>query len=210
MEEFFTLKKDGSYEVVIEKSRFIATCSVVKTEAEAKEFVLRVRKKYPDATHNCYAFVTDDGGYSKFSDDGEPGGTAGSPMMNVLKSLSLVNVAVVVTRYFGGVKLGTGGLVRAYGGCVSSAVESLGRIRLVLSVFAELTLDYDEFSKFSSFSASRKIKPVSIEYSDCVKVSVAVKKSAYNAFIGDFYDFYNGKARVRETGEGFYPEEVNP
>ena len=207
MEEFYGLKKNGSFEVVIEKSRFITTCAAVRTEEEAKEFVAGVKKKYPDATHNCYAFVTNDGGYSKFSDDGEPGGTAGAPMMNALKSFCLVNAAVVVTRYFGGVKLGTGGLVRAYGGCVSSALESLGRVKFVLSVFVTLTLDYDEYSKFSAFASAVKAKPVSIDYSDCVKISLSVKKSAYKSFITLFNDFYNGKAKLKETGEGFYPEE---
>ena len=112
-------------EKVIEKSRFITTSRHVESEEEARAFISEINARFSDATHNCYAYIPDITGNSpRFSDDGEPQGTAGIPMLEVIKNKKLVQTAVVVTRYFGGVKLGAGGLVRAYAGCVADNLES--------------------------------------------------------------------------------------
>ena len=111
-------------EKVIERSRFIATCSHIESEEEARVFLARVRTEFPDATHHCYAFVADTlGNLMRFSDDGEPQGTAGMPILDALRGKKLYQTAVVVTRYFGGVKLGAGGLVRAYAGAASECLD---------------------------------------------------------------------------------------
>jgi uncharacterized YigZ family protein len=127
MKNYLTVKQNVQNEIIIEKSRFITSLKRVYGEDDAKSFVQSIKSEYPDATHNCYAYIADEGGFfSKFSDDGEPQGTAGLPMLETLKVKGLKQVAVVVTRYFGGVKLGTGGLVRAYADCVKKAVEKAG------------------------------------------------------------------------------------
>ena len=131
-----TIAKDTRTEQIISKSRFICSLKKVKTEDEAQEFIKAVKKEFWDATHNCSAYVIDEQ-HQRSSDDGEPSGTAGMPMLGVLRKQNLQQVAAVVTRYFGGIKLGAGGLVRAYAGSVSRAVEEAGlaqKVRMGLYV----------------------------------------------------------------------------
>ncbi len=125
-----TIAKDVRTELVISKSRFICSLKKVKTEEEAQEFIKAVKKEFWDATHNCSAYVIDEQ-HQRSSDDGEPSGTAGIPMLGVLRKQELNQVAAVVTRYFGGIKLGAGGLVRAYAGSVSQALEEAGMAQKV-------------------------------------------------------------------------------
>ena len=115
MIEYKTLAKAGSDEIIIEKSRFIGYCAPVSSEEEALEFIEKIKKKHYDATHNVFAYVVGlDNNIQRYNDDGEPSGTAGVPILEVIKKEDLRNVVIVVTRYFGGIKLGTGGLIRAY------------------------------------------------------------------------------------------------
>ncbi len=133
-----TIAKDIRTEQVISKSRFICSLKKVKNEEEAQEFIKAVKKEFWDATHNCSAYVIDEQ-HQRSSDDGEPSGTAGMPMLGVLRKQELQQVAAVVTRYFGGIKLGAGGLVRAYSGSVAHAVEAAGlaqKVRMGLYVFS--------------------------------------------------------------------------
>ena len=138
--DYKTLKRAASDEFIVNKSRFIGYASPCQTEEEALAFLKSIREKHRDATHNCYAYVIgENAGVMRYSDDGEPGGPAGLPMMEVLKARGVVNCCVVVTRYFGGVKLGTGGLVRAYSGSVAHAVEAAGlaqEVKMGLYVFS--------------------------------------------------------------------------
>lgn len=127
----YTICKDYRQEIVIEKSRFICTLKKVHSEAEAQEFIKSMKKEFWDATHNCSAYIIDDLA-QRSSDDGEPSGTAGLPMLEVLRKNGLTETAVVVTRYFGGIKLGAGGLVRAYSGSVAGAVKACGRAQKIL------------------------------------------------------------------------------
>ena len=136
----FTIVKDFKNEIVIEKSRFICTLKKVKDEAEAQEFIKATKKEYWDATHNCSAYLIDDLA-QRSSDDGEPSGTAGLPMLEVLRKNKLTNTAAVVTRYFGGIKLGAGGLVRAYTNSVAEAVRGSGIAEKVL--ISRFSFDYD-------------------------------------------------------------------
>lgn len=127
----FTILRDYRNEIVIEKSRFICSLKKVKSEEEAQEFIKAVKKEFWDATHNCSAYLVDDLA-QRSSDDGEPSGTAGIPMLEVLRKNNLTGTAAVVTRYFGGIKLGAGGLVRAYSGSVAGAVKECGLAEKIL------------------------------------------------------------------------------
>ena len=136
----FTIQKDYVKEIIIEKSRFICTLKKVDSEEEAQEFIKTMKKQYWDATHNCSAYIVD-ALAQRSSDDGEPSGTAGIPMLEVLKKNELVGTAAVVTRYFGGIKLGAGGLVRAYSGSVAGAIKECGLAERVLMTNYSFTYD---------------------------------------------------------------------
>jgi len=143
---FFTIAHDGYLETMIKKSRFICHLKRIADQEEAREFIARVKKKHYKARHNCSAFIVKEDGHvlERSSDDGEPSGTAGIPMLEALKNKELTNVCAVITRYFGGVKLGAGGLIRAYAGSVSSTIQELGVIKNVLQRKIELTIDYSQ------------------------------------------------------------------
>ena len=140
MKEYTTIQGDNTVEIVIEKSRFIATAIHVDSVEEAQEFVNAKRKKYFDATHNCYGYIIGDN--AKFSDDGEPQGTAGMPIYECIKNSKIDHVCVVVTRYFGGIKLGAGGLVRAYSGSCAEALKSATKVHMTDCTIAEVVVDY--------------------------------------------------------------------
>ena len=140
MKEYTTIQGDNTVEIVIEKSRFIATAIHVDSVEEAQEFVASKRKKYFDATHNCYGYIIGD--KAKFSDDGEPQGTAGMPIYECIKNSKIDHVCVVVTRYFGGIKLGAGGLVRAYSGSCAEALKTATKVHMTDCTIAEVVVDY--------------------------------------------------------------------
>lgn len=149
----FYLTVDGVTEntVEIKRSKFIATLSHVESGEDAEAFVRAVRRRYPDATHNCYAYIADElGNETRFSDDGEPGGTAGQPMLEVLKKRGVVRAAVVVTRYFGGIKLGAGGLVAAYTDSVSEVLDAAGIRRMTECAEVTVECDYSDHSAIES------------------------------------------------------------
>ena len=149
----FYLTVDGVTEntVEIKRSKFIATLSHAESGEDAEAFVRAVRKRYPDATHNCYAYIADElGNETRFSDDGEPGGTAGQPMLEVLKKRGVVKAAVVVTRYFGGIKLGAGGLVAAYTDSVSEVLDAAGIRRMTECAEVTVECDYSDHSAIES------------------------------------------------------------
>lgn len=140
MKEYTTLQGENTVEIVIEKSRFIATAINVDSVEQATDFIASKRKRYFDATHNCYAYVIGD--KAKFSDDGEPQGTAGMPIYECIKNSKIDHVCVVVTRYFGGIKLGAGGLVRAYSGSCAEALKSATKVNMTDCTLAEVVVDY--------------------------------------------------------------------
>ena len=166
MKEYVTIgKSETVIENVIEKSRFIASAMHVETAAQALDFVNSKKKQYYDATHNCYAYVAGD--KAKFSDDGEPQGTAGMPIYECIKGKSLDYVCVVVTRYFGGVKLGAGGLVRAYGGACADVLNSADKVSMRLCRLAEITIEYSQLKTVRGALQS-VAKEQSVSYSDKV------------------------------------------
>ena len=183
-----TIKQAHSIENVISKSRFIAYIKPVSTENEAKAFIDEIKIKHKDATHNCSAYtVGPEMNIQKANDDGEPSGTAGIPMLEILKKLEIHNVCVVVTRYFGGIKLGAGGLIRAYSGAVRDVIYDMGRVELREAIPVTVTLDYDQTGKFEYELASTTFLLREQFYTDKVSYQIDVVKNEYDTFI----DFLN-------------------
>lgn len=173
-----TIKKDTSAEIVEKKSKFIANLFYVRSQEEAEEKIKEIRKKYHDARHNCYAYsiMTENGIVNRMSDDGEPSGTAGNPMLNILVKQEIVNVLVVVTRYFGGILLGTGGLVKAYSEATLEAIEKADFVIEQRGYEIEVMLDYSNFEKFQYFCEKNNISIIKIEYDEKIRCNIDVIK----------------------------------
>lgn len=193
-ERFFSIKTDCSAEITIEKSKFITSVKRVNGEDEAKAFVSFVRAKYKDATHNCYAYIADNGGFfAKFSDDGEPQGTAGLPMLEVLKQKGLRRVAAVVTRYFGGIKLGTGGLSRAYSESVKNCLEKSGISEFIYSCFLKAEVSFQVYPRISAYLSGEKTSFINSVFND---------NGATITFAVPVEDFEKIKAKVADLSAG--------
>ena len=174
----FTIVKDYRHELVIEKSRFICTLKKVQNEAEAQDFIKATKKEYWDATHNCSAYLIDDLA-QRSSDDGEPSGTAGLPMLEVLRKNKLTNTAAVVTRYFGGIKLGAGGLVRAYTNSVAEAIRGSGLAEKVLITRFSFTYDLNAVGKILNLLYQQQLFTIAeVEYGLRAKVILQMQDSA--------------------------------
>ena len=191
-------------EKIIEKSRFLSYCAHVESEQEARDFIAKIRAKHTLATHVCYAFIADKtGNLQRFSDDGEPQGTAGVPMLEVLKAKKLFETAVAVVRYFGGIKLGAGGLVRAYS---SSVAENLdGADIRVLEMCAErmIEVDYTGIDSVQKYLATHNHTLLATDYGAAVQFLVAVKKAEADAFCEELIDYMQGRVKI-EKGEEYY------
>ena len=173
----FTIVKDFRQEIVIEKSRFICTLKKVHSEAEAQEFIKTIKKEFWDATHNCSAYIVDEMA-QRSSDDGEPSGTAGLPMLEVLRKNKLTNTAAVVTRQFGGIKLGAGGLVRAYTNSVAEAVKATGIAQKVLVSKFSFMYDLNEVGKILNILYQQQLFEIAdVEYGLKAKVILKMKDS---------------------------------
>ncbi len=203
MLSYKSVDKETEVSVSIEKSKFITYVAPCQTEEEAKAFVAKIRKMHAQATHNCYAYVTNFGEYARFSDDGEPQGTAGLPILDVINKNELLNVAIVVTRYFGGIKLGAGGLTRAYSSCASNGVKASKILLWESCKIVEILFSYDEFTLFPKLKNLEGVKVLSTVYENVVKIELAVKKSAYSAFNDSFCNLFLGKKTFLEKGEEF-------
>jgi len=195
--EYTSVKQSAENEINIERSRFIAYCFAATGEEEAKAAIAKIRKQNYSATHNCYAFICGENGGARFSDDGEPGGTAGAPILEVLKNRNLRNTAVVVTRYFGGIKLGAGGLVRAYSRAASEVLDKAGTVLYELSRIYELKLSYENFPKFNKFLSDKKAIVSNTDYGETVTVNIAVPESGADKFEKEASDFFAGKQNMR-------------
>ena len=175
---FKTIKQNASAEVVEKKSKFIANIFYVESREEAENIIKEVNKKYHDSRHNCYAYriVTDDGIIEKASDDGEPSGTAGGPMLNILSKNKYANVLVVVTRYFGGILLGTGGLVKAYSSACALGLENACIIEKNIADLYKIEINYTDVDKFKYFAKNNDIIILKEEYLVNVIIEIAVKE----------------------------------
>lgn len=166
-----TIKEDTSAEIIEKKSKFIANVYYIHSEQEAEEIIKQVKKQYYDAKHHCYAYsiMTESGIKNKMSDDGEPSGTAGMPMLNILVKRELVNILVVVTRYFGGILLGTGGLLRAYSEATLQAIEKTKVVTEEIGYEVEITIPYQELEKIQYYCQKNAISILKTEYKEKVK-----------------------------------------
>lgn len=209
VEFFYTVKDESVSELVEKKSRFIAHLRPVANEAEALEFISEMKKKFWDARHNCSAYIVkaDDEGQhydEKCSDDGEPSRTAGSPMLEVLKGAGLKNVCVVVTRYFGGVLLGTGGLVRAYSGAAAQAVEAAEIIKMQLQNRVSVKTDYNGYGRLQYFVANEGLVLADTEFSDSVNAVVLCDDAGLGSLRKKMNEATAGKAEIEIIDRGFY------
>lgn len=175
MEQYLTPEESVRAEYEINRSRFICTLAPCRDLEDGTEFVKKIRSEFSDATHNCYAIVgVPTTNAQKFSDDGEPSGTAGAPILNVLQSNKLQGVVAVVTRYFGGIKLGAGGLVSAYTKAVTEALEKAEIVLMKYSAVMEIKLTYGEYKNSKILLSDTELKVLDTEYADGVTITVAV------------------------------------
>ena len=186
-------------ETIVKKSRFIACLGKVNSRDEALKFVATVREKYPDASHHCSAFVAgppQSGGAMGFDDDGEPGGTAGKPMLNVLQHKQIGNVVAVVARYFGGIKLGAGGLVRAYSGAVQAACDEVALVRCVPLVSAQIVCDYAQEQGVRHLLEQNQASLDQCLYTARVELLITLPESACHTFTTELQDYGRGSISV--------------
>ena len=182
-------KEIFSAEYEIKKSRFIAHVKHVETEESAREFLQAIRKKYFDATHNCSAWILGEGGnLQKSNDDGEPGGTAGNPILETIKKNELTNTAVVVTRYFGGIKLGAGGLIRAYSHTAALGLDAAKILRMTTFQKISLTLEYNFLAMVENFLRKKNIRVESSDYADVVTLNILILPAQVENFLIDLTD----------------------
>lgn len=209
MQSYLSISGNTVTEKVIEKSRFITTSRHVSGEEEAKAFVEEISKKYADATHNCYAYICDSlGNFPRFSDDGEPQGTAGMPILEVIKNKNLFETAVVVTRYFGGIKLGAGGLVRAYSGGAAENLEAAQKVLYENCAESFYTVAYADVDAALRFFTESGASVLNSEYANEVIFTVAVKKSEEEEFNSSLLNRLNGKVKIEKIKEYFYPFKI--
>lgn len=187
MEQYFTVLNEETTEIVEKKSKFIANIYHVESSQEAEEKIKSIKKKYYDAKHHCIAYRVMENGIlvERSSDDGEPSGTAGAPMLNILQKGNLCNVLIVVTRYFGGILLGTGGLVRAYSEATQNVIEKSVMMKKTLGVEIQLRLDYSNLETFKYYCKNNDIKIINIEYLDDIILKIEMEKKRKNIFIED-------------------------
>lgn len=195
MKSFKTIHERAEKEIVINKSRFIGHVMPVTSEEEAKAFVEEIKKKHRTATHNVPIYlIGEDHGIQKYSDDGEPSGTAGVPVLNMLKNEGITDIAVVITRYFGGVKLGTGGLVRAYTQSAKEALEVAQVIEMVQYELIQVTLEYNQHGKIQHYLENNPqyfLKETL--YTDKVSVLIYSKLEDKETLLGKLLDICNGE-----------------
>ena len=205
MKEYLTIDGEYSNTTVIERSKFICYLKGIQDEEEARSFIEKIRKQNSLATHNCYAYIADEKGLvQKFSDDGEPQGTAGMPMLNALRGNKLFKTVAVVTRYFGGIKLGTGGLTRAYGGSVVECLQKAEIADMQEAVLLNIEPDYEGYSRLIKFLSDTNLAVIETQFDNVVKVKIAVKKDYYEAFKNKIVDAFNGRLTIKTIGCDFF------
>lgn len=202
------LIEGGQGEIMEKKSRFIADVRKVESEEEATAFIEEIKKKYWDARHHCSAFVIGQKGQlTRCSDDGEPSGTAGRPMLEVLLGEGICDIAVVVTRYFGGVLLGTGGLVRAYSTAVKEGLKNCVTGYRRLGTEIEMQTDYTGLGKLQYLLASRQISPIGEEYGADVKLRLLIPAEEAEDLRAELTDALNGRIGWEKLEERYYIEQ---
>ena len=199
--EFRTIKEDGQVQEEIKKSRFICHAKRVYSEEEARDFITAIKKEHYKATHNCSAFIIGERSEIKrTSDDGEPSGTAGVPMLGVLENHNLTNVCVVVTRYFGGIKLGAGGLIRAYAGSVALAVKEIGIVEIKEQAGIQIQMSYAQYQEYGNFLKEHNLMELETNFTDQVDTIIFVDKEVKEDTKSALIEFFNGKVILTDQG----------
>lgn len=199
LDSYLTVKQEGSHEIVINKSRFISHIKRAATENEAQEFIQKIKKEHWNATHNCSAYLIGERDQiQKANDDGEPSGTAGVPMLEVLKKRGLKDTVVVVTRYFGGIKLGAGGLIRAYGKSVSEGLNEIGIVERKLMRLMSTHVDYTWLGKIENELRESPYLLTNIHYADDVTFDVYVEENDKDTYLKWMTELTNSKSDSNE------------
>lgn len=204
LNQYKTILCEAEAEISEKKSRFIATVRPIKSEDEARSFIDEMKKKYWDARHHVFAYqLGERDEIQRFSDDGEPQGTAGMPVLNVLKGEEIKNAVIVVTRYFGGTLLGTGGLVRAYGKAAKEGILSAGIVELILYTRYEVIAEYTDSGKVQYEILQNEYVLFDTQYSDKVMFTVLVKTEETEAFEKKMIDIYRGETFFEKLEEQY-------
>ena len=199
--EFRTIKEDGQVQEEIKKSRFICHIKRVTTEEEARNFIQAVKKEHYKATHNCSAFILgEQSEIKRSSDDGEPSGTAGVPMLGVLENHQLTNVCAVVTRYFGGIKLGAGGLIRAYSSNVALAIKEIGIVHIKEQLGLRIALSYSQYQELPNFLKANHLQEQDTSFTEQVQTTIFVDKNDKDSMIEGLIELFNGKIDITDQG----------
>ena len=196
-----TVKNISEFTIVEKKSEFIGYCAPVKTEEEAVAFVNSIKKKHSDARHNVYAYVLREGFAQRFSDDGEPHGTAGMPVLDSIRKADLTDVAVVVTRYFGGILLGTGGLVRAYTAAAAGAIKDAGVAEVGDFAILEIKANYSDYQKIMPLSSAVNAKIEDSDFGTDVIMKIMVRDEQAESFMANLIETTNGRVAATKVGQ---------
>ncbi len=198
-----TLEREASAEFIEKKSVFIGYATPVKSEEEALEFIKKIRHKHGDATHNCYAYELNGGGIARYSDDGEPQGTAGVPILDVIKKSGATDCCVVVTRYFGGILLGAGGLVRAYANGAKIALDAAHIVTYESYTEFRLVCDYSAYQRLSYEFPKYGIIVDASDFGGSITLKLAVKAALFADFEKKLAEMFAGKVSAEMLGERF-------
>ena len=210
MKEYFVTSEKGTGEVVEKKSRFIAHVIPITSEEDALQIIESLKKEYWDARHNCYAFVTGaNNEVQRFSDDGEPQGTAGKPILEVLLNKNVNNTLILVTRYFGGTLLGTGGLIRAYGQAAVEGLKDAEIMEVSEGISFDLAVDYESIGKIKYNMVQFGVGDAEEEYGEGVTLRIQMKKADFEKFKTSVVDATSGKAKFSEVEECEYREKAD-
>lgn len=204
LDRYLTIGHAGEHEIIIKKSKFICHIKNVTTEEEANAFIESIKRKHWDATHNCSAYmIGEHDEVQKANDDGEPSGTAGKPILEVIKKNKLKDTVIVVTRYFGGILLGAGGLIRAYGQSASEVIQDVGVIERILHTIVSITVDYTWLGKLENELNNKEYKIQEINYLDQVTIKVYAEVGKEELLENFITNITNGQAKITR-GEQLY------
>ncbi len=203
MESYITIQNAATFEFEDRKSRFIADACPVEREEEALRFIEVIKRRYPDATHHVYAYVLRENSIMRFTDDREPQGTAGMPVLDAIRKNGCTNTVIVVTRYFGGTLLGTGGLVHAYSASALGALRSANIITYDVYVEYDITTNYSDYQRLGIILSEFEFRQEDIIYSDSIRIVGRVRKTLEEKFVDKLVQASSGRAKIERNQEKF-------
>lgn len=208
-EAYYTISQDGQNQIEIKKSKFICHLFRIDNEEQAREYINQIKKEHYKANHNCSAYLLGENfEIQRSSDDGEPSGTAGVPILEVLKKNELQNTLAVVTRYFGGIKLGAGGLIRAYSTSVSEALDKIGIVEGKLQQILAITISYPQLGKLQNYLENEQITIQEINYLENITVKVAIDITEIDIFIANIIDLFNSQVTITHLEKAYVENSV--